>query len=415
MNYEECLNKIHGFRRFGAQPDLSRIRRLLDGLGNPEKRLRFIHIAGTNGKGSTCAFCESALRYKGLKTGLFTSPYLEDFRERIQIQGVPISEEELITFARPVIEMAGSAEDAPTEFDVVTAIAMSYFADSGAEIVVLEVGLGGRHDPTNSIPVPAAAVITHIALDHTRQLGETVEKIAREKSGIVKEGGTVILSYGQDESAVSVVKDECGQKKASLIIAGEPDIIKSGINGSLFEYKGRAYNISLIGKHQVQNAVSAIETLGTLGLGYEEIAEGLRRAEWKGRLEVISRSPTVIIDSAHNPDGMYALKDALLSIGKSGRIITIMSVMGDKDWRKCVDIIAPISEAFYAVPMEGPRALDHVELIGYAGKFCTDTGAFPSFEQALTAAKEICGPEDIIIVCGSVAFAGQARKSLQSR
>lgn len=412
MNYEESLYKIHGYRRFGAVPDLKRIRNLLDGLGSPEKHLRFIHIAGTNGKGSTAAFCESALRLKGIKTGLFTSPYLEDFRERIQITGEPIEKEDLAVYAEPVLRLAETAKDKPTEFDVVTAVALSYFAACAVDIVVLEVGLGGRYDPTNCIPVPDAAVITRIALDHTQQLGDTVEKIAWEKAGIIKRGGTIILSGNQDEKAVQVIKTECENNNARLTITQDPEIIHSGADGSGFVYKNTVYETDLIGRHQIQNAATAIETLKALNLNETEIARGIKAARWKGRLELISKDPPILIDAAHNPDGIQALIDTLDNILKPEKVITIMSIMQDKDWRQCAELTAKKSSSFFAVPTGSPRSIDPETLAEFAKTFCPNTVSFESVEEAYAAAKPLCGKNDLIVICGSVVLAGLARTYL---
>jgi len=296
MNYEETLKYIHKVSWTGSRPGLSRIETLLSMLGNPEKKLRFIHVAGTNGKGSFCSMCDSVLRKAGYKTGLYTSPYIERFNERITIDGAPISDDDLSTITTYVRKFADTMEDAPTEFELITAVAMVAFERFGCDPVVLEVGMGGRLDATNVIREPIMSVITGISLDHTAFLGDSVPAIAKEKAGIIKDGAPVLYG-GADEDAAAVIEAVAKEKGSEFLRTPrrELTIDKTEFTGTDLTLSGRKYRIGLLGTYQPYNAanvVTAVDVLRRRGLDIsdEALTEGLAEAKWKGRFELLKRS-----------------------------------------------------------------------------------------------------------------------------
>jgi len=423
MTYPEALSWLHGIRRFGSKPGLQRIRALTRALGHPEDRLRFVHVAGTNGKGSTAAMIESVLRAAGLKTGLFVSPYVEDFRERVQIGGAMLLPEEWatrLTHIRAVSEaLAAGGGPQPTEFELLTALALQCFADHGCALTVLEVGMGGSIDSTNVIPVPAAAVITALSMDHMAWLGDTLEEIARVKCGIIKPGGRVITCAGQPAEALSVIRRHC--KEAG---AGEPVIpdlealseVTMNLSGSSFVYRGRRYALPLAGAHQVQNALTAIETAGMLrARGFpvtdEAVVSGLHSVCWGGRLETVRSTPLCLIDGAHNPAKIAALRRALDELLPGRRLITVMGMSADKDCAACVPLIAGRSEVFLATQYDGHRALPAGELAALAGAHPW-AEVHDRLEDACRRALSLAGAGDAVLACGSLYLIGEAKRRL---
>ena len=308
MTGQEAAELVHQRAWTGQQPGLDRIRRLLGRLGDPQEKLKFVHIAGSNGKGSTAAMLSSVLTAAGLKTGQYTSPHLWRFHERFQVDGVPIPDAELADITARVLD---KAED-ETEFELMTAIGMVYFLQSGCDIVVLETGLGGRLDSTNIIPAPEAAVITHIGLEHTELLGDTLDKIATEKAGIVKAGCNVVL-YEQGFEMYSLFENICKLRYSSLRLTQTPTVLSAGPEGQSFTYRGKGpYHISLLGEYQVHNAAVALDTVEVLRrrgwkISQEAVLQGLEQARWPGRMELVRRAPDVILDGGHNPQCMEAL------------------------------------------------------------------------------------------------------------
>ena len=413
MTDREAIELVHQRAWVGQKPGLERTRRLLGRLGNPQEKLKFVHIAGSNGKGSTAAMLASVLTAAGVKTGLYTSPHLWTFHERFQVDGAPISGEDLAEITAQVLE---AAED-ETEFELMTAIGMVYFLRAGCDLVVLETGLGGRLDSTNVIPAPEAAVITHIGLEHTELLGDTVEKIAAEKAGIIKPGCGAVL-YAQGGGVRAVVAEACERQGVSLAVTEEPVVLSSGLTGQTFTYRGKGpYQIPLLGKYQVHNAAVVLTTVEVLrGRGWDisegAVQEGLSRAVWPGRLELARRSPDVILDGGHNPQCMEALARALGGLYPGKKLIFLTGVLADKDWSTMMGELLPLAKEFYTITPDSPRAMPAAELAAYLegqGAKATPCG---SVREGLELALVFLPPEDVVCVTGSLYMIGEVRHLL---
>ena len=413
MTGQEAADLIHQRAWVGQQPGLDRIRRLLGRLGNPQEKLKFVHIAGSNGKGSTAAMLSSVLTAAGLKTGLYTSPHLWRFHERFQVDGVPISGEDLAEITAQVLE---AAED-ETEFELMTAIGMVYFLKAECDIVVLETGLGGRLDSTNVIPAPEAAVITHIGLEHTELLGDTVEKIAAEKAGIIKPGCSAVL-YGQSLEAEAAVERACGVVNVPLSRTAPAEPVSSGLEGQCFTYRGRGpYSISLLGEYQVHNAAVVLETVDALRRRGWEISEkavqsGLSQARWPGRLELARRSPDVILDGGHNPQCMEALARALGELYPGKKLIFLIGVLADKDWSTMLGELLPLAKEFYTITPDSPRAMPAQELAEYLEARGVRAVPCGTVRDGLDRALAAAGPKDVVCACGSLYMIGEVRHLL---
>ena len=378
-----------------------------DRLGNPERKLRFVHITGTNGKGSTAAMIASILAAAGLRAGLYTSPHLYQFYERMQVNGAPISDRDLGRLTQQVLEAAEDMDDPPTEFELMTAVAMAYFLEQHCDLVVLEVGLGGRLDSTNVIPHPEAAVITNIGLEHTKELGNTLAQIAAEKAGILKPGCRCVL-YAQGEEASQVVRNVClGQNSPLLETAPEQlEVLDSGLDGQTFRYRGNGpYRIRLLGDYQLSNAMTALDTVQALREGGWDISEaavqqGLLQARWPGRLELVRRAPDVIIDGGHNPQCVDALSAALRKLYPNQKLIFLAGVL-------------PMAKAFVAVTPDSPRALPAEELAEWlrASSSCPVL-VQDSLDAGVDAALSMAGPEDVVCAWGSLYSVGEIRHHL---
>ncbi|MBQ7599918.1 MAG: bifunctional folylpolyglutamate synthase/dihydrofolate synthase [Clostridia bacterium] len=368
MTYREALEYIHSTDWRGSKPGLSRITELCRRLGDPQDSLRFIHVAGTNGKGSVSAMTANVLRFSGRKVGLFTSPYVERFNERIMLNGRPIKNSERAEITEAVKKEADMMADGPTEFELITAIGFMFFKKACCDFVVLECGLGGRLDSTNVIKTPVLSVITGIALDHTQLLGGTTELIASEKAGIIKPGVPVVVGE-VDGGALKVIEKEAG-KMCSRICAVQQgmirvrDISETGIG---FSYANRDYRVGLPALYQTRNAACVIEITETLrGLGFSIDDRSLKRAllqtKWKARFETLSREPLVIYDGSHNPQGMAAccesIEKKLSGLTSDGKVNVLMGVMADKDYTEMISLLAPYVKKAFAVKPCNPRSLD---------------------------------------------------------
>ena len=374
--YAETLEYIHGINRYAKKLGLENIRRLMRELGDPQDGLRFIHIAGTNGKGSTAAMAASVMRAAGYRTGLYTSPYLQRFTERIRVDDAEIPEGVLVGLAgevRAAIDavMAKGGQH-PTELEVVAAIAFLYFARSGCDVVAFEVGLGGRYDPTNVIKTPLAAVIATIDYDHVSRLGGTLEKIAYEKAGIIKPGGDVVL-YPQPDGVRRVFEAEAEATGARLAVCDFSSLRTEsyGAGGQTFSYGRReGLEISLIGEFQTRNAALVVETIDTInrnaGCGIyvpeDALRRGLRQARWPGRMEILNGDPPFLIDAAHNAQCARALRDTLEKFFPGREKILIVGVVRDKDYMSILDATVPLASAAFTVTTESARALGADEL-----------------------------------------------------
>lgn len=414
MQYSEAIGYIHSLLKFGIRPGLERIRALLDGLQNPQRSAKVIHVAGTNGKGSTCTFTASVLTAAGYKTGLFTSPYVVDFCERIQIDGVYIEKSTLARLTEQVKAVADRLEaqgNGPTEFEFITALAFLYFQESGCDYVVLETGLGGRLDSTNVVEQPLCTGITNIALDHTGILGSTVEEITREKCGIIKHGCPVVVSP-QRYSGVSDIVFRTALARNSDVTVCSMDAVKvlrCDLGGSSFCYDGVQYTLRLIGRHQIANAITAIELLraARIPLTAAQVCAGLQNAFIPSRLELLSREPIVILDGAHNPDGAAALYDTLSAYG--GKFTAIMGMMQDKDYRSAVKCLAPLMASAVTVTVQSnPRSLSAQALADTLHEWVDDVTPVDSYDAALRLAGEKMG-DNPLLICGSFYLSGDIR------
>ena len=413
MTGTEAAELIHQRAWVGQKPGLERIRRLLGKLGNPQNQLKFVHIAGSNGKGSTAAMLASVLSAAGLNTGLYTSPHLWDFRERFQVNSAPISQGELVELTAQVLDQA---ED-ETEFELMTAIGMLHFLRSKCDLVVLETGLGGRLDSTNVIPAPEAAVITHIGLEHTELLGDTIEKIAEEKAGIVKPGCGVVL-YEQGCSIYSLFEYLCHSLHSGLRLTVEPVVLSAGLEGQTFTYRDKGpYHISLLGEYQVHNAAVVLDTVEVLrrrgwNIPEDAVVQGLDRARWPGRMELVRRAPDVILDGGHNPQCMEALARALGELYPEKKLVFLTGVLADKNWSAMVGELLPLAKEFVAITPDSPRAMPAQDLAEYMENQGVKAVSCETVQEGVDRAMEAAGPEGAVCVCGSLYIIGEARHLL---
>ncbi|MBO5322266.1 MAG: bifunctional folylpolyglutamate synthase/dihydrofolate synthase [Clostridia bacterium] len=376
MNYRETLEYIHSLGNFGLPAGLDRIKKVLNQLGNPQNEFKAIHIAGTNGKGSVTAFVSSVFKEAGYKTGTFISPYIIDFRERIQINGEYISEADLTRYAE-IVKQTGVKL---TEFEFITALAFLYFKEQKIDILVCETGLGGRFDATNTLENKVVTVITKIGMDHTAVLGDTIEKIAEEKCGIFRSCPTVTTPF-QDKKALEVIKS----KTANLII---PDISKLDGEGNTYIYKGKKFEISLLGDFQTENSLVAIETVKNSGfdIPYNTIYKGLKNTFFPARLEIISKKPLILLDGAHNPDGACVLAKELSKFKE--KPTAIVGMMKDKNVREVLnEVLKHCASAVCVTVPNNPRSMSGEELSEIASEFCNCSVA-DSLEMAIEKTKE---------------------------
>lgn len=389
----EAVNYIHSVSWMGSRPGLERIKTLSDMMGNPEKELRCIHVAGTNGKGSFCAMTDSILRAAGYKVGLFTSPYVVSFNERIRVDGENISDDDLGDVTEYVKSFADKMEESPTEFELLTAIGFEYFKRQKCEVVVLETGLGGRLDSTNIIKSPVMSVITGIALDHTAFLGDTVSEIAAEKSGIIKEGRPVVFG-GEDEEALEVIENTAEVRHAELTTVDYSRITfaESTLDGTTFTFgDGEKYSLNLLGDYQIRNAalvLTAVDVLRKEGfvIGEDAVRQGLESVKWPARLEIIGRDPTVIYDGAHNPQGVSATTDILKRLFGEGGCVILTGMMADKDHSFMVSKLVETGRVIHTVTPDNPRAMSAEELACEVRSTGGKATAHSSVEEGVAAA-----------------------------
>lgn len=410
MTYEEALEYIHSVVWLGSRPGLERITELENMLGNRYRDLKFIHITGTNGKGSTSAMLSSILTAAGYKTGLFTSPYIRFFNERMAINNCPIEDGELARVTEKVKACADKMKDPPTEFELITAIAIEYFADNECDYVVFEVGMGGRLDSTNVIERSVCSVITGVALDHTAFLGDSVEKVAFEKAGIIKNGCPVVLG-ALDEKAASVIKNVAMQRNSEIyrVDASRLCNISYSLTGAKFDYKDRKdIKISLGGAYQPKNASLVLEVIDVLRASGAEISEkilrtGLENTVWHGRFELLENDPPVIIDGGHNPEGVRACVDSVKAIFGDARVNILSGVMQDKDYTEMIAMISEIADEVFTLTPNNPRAFD---AFAYAEQFRAQgmiANGFRTVDDALLAALESSRKKGIpLVIVGSL-------------
>ena len=428
MNYQESLKYIEETHKFGIRLGLDNMSKLLELLGNPQDKLNIIHVAGTNGKGSTCSFITSILKECGYKVGLYTSPYLETFTERIRINGENIPEEDvarIVTLIREKIEqMVSEGYSYPTEFEIVTTMAFYYYCEQEVDFVALEVGLGGRYDATNIIKKSDVSVITSISLDHVGILGDTVAKIAYEKGGIIKENGVAVV-YDQSDEAKNVIKDICKEKNAKYIEVKFDDINvkQSDINSQVYDCSimGQRYEdleIQLIGDHQINNsmlALSAIEVLKelkNLNLNEKDIRKGLLNTRWPGRIEKIMDKPTFIIDGAHNEDGARSLAKAIAKNFNGKKATLLIGMLEDKDIDGVLEILMPYFNKVITTTPDNDRAINCETLKEKISKYVDDVVAISNIEDAVNYTLKNSKEDDVIISAGSLYMIGTVRTIL---
>ena len=416
MTYEEALSYIHSICWKGSKLGLDRTRELLGKLDDPQKELKFIHIAGTNGKGSTAAMLSSILEEAGYRVGLYTSPFINRFNERMQVNHQPIPDEELAALTEYVRPHADAMADSPTEFALITALAMGWFARQKCDIVVLEVGMGGELDSTNIIDVPEAAVIAAMGLDHVKELGPTMADIARAKAGIIKEGGRVV-SYGGNPEADEVIAAVCRARNASLCQPDFSAIVPGdfSLEGQTFSYKGwRGLRIPLVGAYQMNNAAVVLETVEVLrqrgwSVSDEAVRQGLADTRWPARFEVLRRDPVFIVDGGHNPHGIRATAESLSRLFPGRKITFVTGVMADKDVEHILGLIVPLAEQFFTVRPDNPRAMDAGELAARIEAMGAKATACASVRDGVDRAIQAEGPHGVACALGSLYMSGEVR------
>lgn len=415
MTYEEALKYIHSTCWLGSKPGLSRTRELLEKLGNPQKKLKFIHVAGTNGKGSFCAMISSVLTAAGYKTGLFTSPYILSFNERMKINGSDIKNERLAELTEKIMPLAEAMEDHPTEFELITCLAFQYFNEENCDIVVLETGMGGELDSTNVIENPELCVITAISLDHTAFLGDTIESIAKAKAGIIKPG-CVCLNYSNEKNADAVIENTAKMQNAFILKPQYDTIIEKeySLKGHLFSYADmQDIYLPLLGDYQLKNAamcISAAKILKDKGYSITEndIRSGLKNTKWPARFELLGEDPVFIVDGGHNPQGIRATASSLKSLLPGKKVNLIFGVMKDKDYEEMLKVILPYCNKVFAVTPNNPRALDSNTLCKAIRTIKTPAFAFYDINEAVKAALNEGSP---ILAAGSLYMSADIRNA----
>ena len=437
MTYTEALNYIHSMPAFTGTIDFEKTKILMEYLDRPQDRLKVVHIAGTNGKGSTAAFISSILIEAGYRVGLYTSPYIERFTERIKINDQEISQDELAeitgTVRVAVEKIKADGRPVPTEFDVITAIAFIWFGEKSSDIVVLETGMGGRLDSTNAVPSPELAVITSISYDHMAVLGNTLPEIAYEKAGIIKPGTDVLL-YPQRDEVYPVFEKKCRIENARLhkcilgtsgSIAASPegqymdiDLASADDTAIRTDFKHTMLEIPLLGAHQINNASMAVNTAAILrnkgwNISDEAIISGLKKTRWNGRFEILKKKPFFLIDGGHNAEGIESLANSLKTIFPGKKVIFIFGVLADKDYGKMINTILPLASRIFTVTVPNPRALSASDLAkainsapgseGVPVIPCSDISA------AVNASLDLASPDDVICAFGSLYYIGIVR------
>ena len=420
------IDRIHEFNRFGMVLGLDRMEELLCRLGNPQDDLKVIHVAGTNGKGSVSKYLEEGLSACGYKMGLYTSPYIETFNERIRYDGADISDEDLEYYGQKVVSaaeaMVADGLDSPTEFEVVTAIAFLYFADRQADITILEVGLGGIGDSTNVVKSPLASVITSISYDHMAQLGSSLAEIAVNKAGIIKTGCPVIANVPQRDAAKIIARKAYAMGSRLYDISGiraavsDETPFSQKVSMELYEKSYSDVEISMVGRHQAENLKTALATLevlrksGAVKLDREALYEGLKRARQPGRFEVISEDPLVIIDGAHNEAGAQALQETMAQHFAGKKILLVAGILADKEIDSIVKFLTKITDHIIVTEPDNPRKLAAEKLAGHVADFGVAAEAVPDVEAAVHRAKELADGYDVILFAGSLYLIGDVRR-----
>jgi dihydrofolate synthase / folylpolyglutamate synthase len=427
QTYNEALEWIHGRLRLGMKPGLSRMEWMMERLGNPENKVKSIHVGGTNGKGSTVTFLRSIYEAAGYTVGTFTSPYIETFNERISVNGQPVSDEIILQLANRIKPLADELDQSelggPTEFEIITAMAFVYFGETeGIDLAIFEVGLGGRFDSTNILK-PMVSIITNIGLDHVAILGNTYEEIAFEKAGIIKEGIPAITGTLQPE-ALKVLEEQAESRGSSLLRLGEEIVIsdhdkaKRGERFTVSSPFGRLddLEITMIGEHQTANATLAVTAVGYLNeqgmvkANEQAIRQGLKDAFWPGRLEIVSENPFIILDGAHNTEGVQALVEELSSRFKKEQIRIVFAALKDKPLGSMIAQLEEVSSSLTFVSFDFPRAASANELLNIGTK--STNLAVDDWKSAILHEKQKLHGNDVLVITGSLYFISEIRQYL---
>lgn len=415
MTIREAVDFLESSYRFGRKLGLENIRTLLRELGDPQRRLKVIHVAGTNGKGSVCASLYQMVREAGYSVGFYSSPHLVSYLERYRYNGKEMKESDFARLMRIVKEacerIVERGSQHPTEFEILTALAYLFFDEQGLEYAIMEVGLGGRLDATNAIEQPIATIITPLSLEHTEYLGDTMEKIAYEKAGIIKKGVPLITAR-QSEEAMRVIQERAAELHAPVYIAQESELLENSLEGIRLRYRGEEYAFALAGEHQAENASLALEAMrvmkekNRIDISEEEIHKGLRHVHWPGRLERISAPVPFYIDGAHNPGAARVVAKML----KGKKVIGLLGMRSDKDVGAVLDAILPALSKVVATRPMGDTTLPSSELAAMIRERGKEAVAEEDIPTAVHKAIELCGPEDIVVSLGSFYLIGEVRR-----
>ena len=430
MDYNECIHYLEEEVGFGSVPGLERIQALCDKLGNPEQGLSVIHVAGTNGKGSAVAMLSSILQAAGYRVGTYTSPHLDRYNERFIINGQEISDEDFaneISLIKEICtELKTEGKDVPTLFEIVTGAAFHYFAEQQVDILILEVGLGGKYDATNIISSPLLSLIMSISIDHTDFLGDSIEKIAAEKAGIIKKSCPVVL-YSQDEIVYNIMWTIAKEKNAPFFCPDHTEINISSqtLEGTVFSVKSDLYSMNdlelpLLGTYQIGNCITVLEACAVLRknglyLSDEAIRKGLKQARWAGRMEICGKEPLILLDGAHNADGILQLANSISTYFEDKKVTLILGVLGDKEYHKMAEHILPHADAVILTEPHSERKLDVFSLArsisNYNGIIYTEKEIEQAYEKALS----ITPADGVILCCGSLYMIGAMRTYIMNR
>lgn len=426
MNYNEAMSYIENTAKFGSNLGTERTEKILELIGNPHKELKCIHIAGTNGKGSTTAMISKILIEAGFKVGMYTSPFIEEFEERIQINGQNIPKCDLAKIVTKVSEAVKKVielgYDHPTEFEIITCVMFLYYYESKVDYAVIEVGLGGRMDSTNVI-TPLISVITSISYDHMQILGDTIGKIAFEKGGIIKEKVPVVL-YPQEKEAEEVIKKICEEKNSYLTLVSrdsvkyiDKDLSNEYYQNFTVETEENKYEVqlSLLGTHQILNCSVVLHTIDELikqgiNIKKEHIYKALKEVKWAGRLEIMKKNPLVVLDGAHNIDGITNLKNSVERYFKYNKMVLILGILADKQVEDMVSTITPMADKVIAVTPHSYRAENSNILMGVIKKHNENCESIDDYEEAYRKALSYCNEDDLILISGSLYMIGDMRK-----
>ncbi len=423
MNVNECIEYIHSLSKFGKKAGLTNIRMLLNYLGNPQDELSCIHVAGTNGKGSTSYLIANVLKYQGYKVGLFTSPFIEIFNERIRLNGENISDSDLVKYTIKVknaVDYLIGKGYYPIEFEVITAIAFLYYKDQKCDYVVLETGLGGRYDSTNIIKNNTLCVITNIGIDHTNILGETIEDIAYQKAGIIKENSTVVL-YPAQKEACGVIERYSAEMNASVkqVDVSSLEIISDDFSGSVFNYKmHKNIHLSLVGTHQIYNAITALEAIDVLSkkinLSEESIVKAFFNAKWPVRFEVFNKDIPVVIDGAHNLQGVSSFVSGMDKYFPDKKKVFVVGMLNEKQYTQSLDCALNIADAVVITSVPSIRQTSVGDIYDYARSNHKCVGFIENNFDAFTYAYKLCDDNSVIGIFGSLYLAGNMRSFVEN-